>query len=1253
VEEDSDEFEAILMAALQDDDNGPALTRYAETAPAAMLALSRLDPIRTACAFGALLLEPGLQGSCLRLESLVHMALKAGRAARKKPTADALASLFSQVGKGVLGSSEAEAATLFVGLIRTRRGGFRVLEGSWAGASFNLQRVVDIVDSLPPDPLYKPIIDGVYALLKLSDLACERARLRRYTPGQFQVASRLSARFANSAMARRRHIRFSTVDLAAAEIDPSHLAPFVLEIEERADLLSRGWGGTPLERKPVLRDGDVHHLVLASSVSLAIRRFVIESFDGLGERALFVQALGNAHAKWFMGLNHFGSPRQRDVYFQPVSGGQVASVVRPVDVGRHLQFIFVMDDLEQIDVTGFETFSTRLDATADAVDRLIGAAHSQVSSSPEFRDGLTLVVPCGVGRPTSVMLQPTKRANWRVEMIGAADLETLSQLRSISPLSLWRLLDGRDRLFVQGARLYLPDGLLQLAGQARLGDGHLVDHGLFEDGAFSGGRFGIIQASPYAMLRTRQEAAENWDRQVLRDTNGRWREISRKGLPLFEEDFKAPTYIELEPPIRGVFVTERRSWWWRLENTSADRSAKYQRWQTLEAWMRRAAPILDAEFPTLGTGAIEWVATFDAELSAAQPDTSSIDFNEACAALSASADVARREVRTHATDQFERAFAVVDNIAERALVENLVLAVAQFAGVALQPDAIEALVNRIVPGTRARQTHAFRNPSFRDYVRGSLAGEVILISSEVDATLRIGLGWKAMGPDDPPNIESKEASLAFLKRLVMQIENDLIAEVRLLDRRQLVNLIVRNHELAAIDLDDFKRTAGAILAFHEDKEATLRALRLQEARLTIVSLTCRILLEVAVCEAPLAGGRLPGALDLERLMGLTSMIYHFGGDSDAVRWDVMRPFIRVTPLGDVHAYRDFESEIFEPYGQKNADLRFEDAVESYAENVEAAVFDHKPELGPDAALLAALEETLGAPAEAFGAFVGVVSTYAVEAGGAFLTMPRSRLVELGSNAGLDREVVERVIDALTFIDRPGWRTLPEGCPDADRQPWRFRRLLSVLRQPLVRLDSTDDPDLLIAPGLIRQAWDYTFRNLYRGDFHDRHLSKSMISWKARMADQRGKAFAQDVQERLKSAGWETALEVAMTKLLGTGFERNYGDVDVLAWRSDGRVLLIECKDVQYRKTFGEIAEQLADFRGEINERGKPDYLRRHLDRVDLARNHLAAIGKFVDIPGLVAVESHIVFRNPVPMKFALEKLKERVSVHTFADIATI
>ena len=58
-------------------------------------------------------------------------------------------------------------------------------------------------------------------------------------------------------------------------------------------------------------------------------------------------------------------------------------------------------------------------------------------------------------------------------------------------------------------------------------------------------------------------------------------------------------------------------------------------------------------------------------------------------------------------------------------------------------------------------------------------------------------------------------------------------------------------------------------------------------------------------------------------------------------------------------------------------------------------------------------------------------------------------------------------------------------------------------------------------------------------------------------------------------------------------------------------LVMECKDLQFRKTYGEIAEQVMDFADELNDVGKPDLLRKHLDRVDLLESRCSAVSRYL------------------------------------------
>ena len=560
-----------------------------------------------------------------------------------------------------------------------------------------------------------------------------------------------------------------------------------------------------------------------------------------------------------------------------------------------------------------------------------------------------------------------------------------------------------------------------------------------------------------------------------------------------------------------------------------------------------------------------------------------------------------------------------------------------------------------MPDTAARETHAFRASHFRDYVRDFLPKTPILINRDDDATLRLGLGWRVRRREDGGDIRGKDHCTGFLNSVVHLIEDEICEELRRYDRRATIRFALRNHESAAVERDRWNRTASAVLALREDKEAARQAIAEHDFQLSGAFHTSRLLIEFALCECPLAGGLVLGELDCSRLMAKLSYIYHVGGWSDAIRWDVMEPRVKVTALGDILVNHDFIDNVMNPYGRMGSDVRLDDAVKTYAKHLQRpkAQASARELLGDD--FLEAWHDEFAVSLDETRQFLDAVDDLGYAAKEAVLEVPKSKLLSACLDGkALPAKPIAAIVEAFTFAARPSWRDIPSGFEERDIHPWRFRRRLTTLRKPLVQVNQIEDPTMVVAPGLVREAFMYMVGSYYRGDFPLRQLKRKMRAWAGKAADKQGREFSTAVAQCLSELGWKTDTEVKITKLLRKGFERDYGDVDVLAWNSDAaRVLIIECKDVQFRKTVGEIAEQLSDFRGEIGRDGKPDLLRRHLDRVDLISKHLNELARYVGLHEMPKIESHLVFKNPVPMQFALKRMEEQVQLHTFAMLKDI
>jgi hypothetical protein len=1233
---------AALMATSM---SAVGLRKVADSSKPFTRDLRTFHPVKLAAAFGGLLLQPSLQSNCLRLEALVQLSMALANG-EQPATSGILLKGFSSVGR-THGSKEDPPEDVFVGNVMSRRGNFLVLEGTWESGTFYLQRFVNMVDELPDDPKFQVIAEGVYALLTLSDLACRRANLMRNQRGSDVQVKVLPKEVAGQYGALHGLVEFSLDDLKQVGVASHHLAPFTFEVEGRRGLLDQSIGNTDLERSPVAIAGRSFFLVLPTAVSGAIRRFLIEALGSGENREVFVRMLAGDYMHEFRRSRLLRGPGPNP-RFGRVEGGHISCAAWQVDHGRPMVLMCLLDTLDGYEEGGLRGLYAPSEALRIRMEGAIAEAQEACAKNMALEQGLVLMVTCGIGRGAHYALDIYGRSQWDVVHLAAADLSTLESIPDMSLLQLWRILEGDRRLKAQGVRLENINGFLNLVAWGESLDGHLIPHKAIPSGA-SGQKI-VFSIQQNALLEARHSVATSRDLHVEPFVDGTWRRVHTDGRSYFDDENKSPVYGEVEPedgrkPM-GVCKGGSRAWWFEQASMDGSPTGSNERWRMLGTWCRRAAPVLEGAYgQSLGAGPILWRCVFTQPELLFDPAEPWGTAEDAERSIALKVDQANSTVQLTIDPQFDRALFNPSNVAEAALVRALIRGVALLAGKSEVDE--EALFSQIVPSEKARQSHVMAARNFRDFLPMLDQQKVVNVSKYDDGNTRVGLGWKVRHQSEGNVILGKEASRDYLNKLVRKLEEELCEQLRSLDRLDVLCNLLLNYEVAAVSREHWHRTSAANLALRADESLALGPMRDHDFKLNTVFHSSRVLIEMALCECPLQGGRRFGEIDHTSLITLAAQIFQLSGWSGLIHWGLMAPKVVIQAVGDVHVDHSIIDSVMTRFGSKTSEVRYKGSARSYAKNLELPGVSEEVRGVLDPQFLDAWQSEFGAELDAFRQFVDAVENRGIDLQEPVSRLRRSELMVLANDVAAG----DAIVSALTLQTRQSWRQVPPGYAERDIDSWRLRRRLSLLRRPILQVSDEVDPHMLVTPGLLREAFSFTLGNYYYANYPDNHLGPAMQKYAGFARDRDGHDFNGKVKTKMAGLGWQVLPEVALTKIFAAKLDRNYGDVDVLAWDPPSRrVLVMECKDLQFKKSYGEIAEQLMDYAGEVLPNGKGDSLRKHLDRFDLLVARKAAVAKFLKIGNDCSIESHLVFSNPVPMLYAEGVISTNCELHIFDEL---
>lgn len=1218
--------------------------------------LAKYNPTTTVPFLAGLLTLPIYQSHCIRLETLVGLAVVHCHG-RKTPSVRHAQRWFEQLGHSKCVVAEDPAEDVFVSLVHDGNGDYRLFEGAWESAAFYTQRLLDVIARMSPNDHIQQMQRTVRALLTVSDLVCAKAGLSRYHLGSDALPG---AMLFHNLPGRNTLISQVTIpfdDLRRRGAAGTDLAPFFLVPQMATELPAQEFGRTNLDYHPLIRNDD-RTLVLAlpSALSIALRNYIISTIAGAGLLDDFDNMLATEYESLLADTPVFGGPLDVPIRWQKVGKHRVSAACFAADMGHYISMHLFLPSVHIHKSGGFKADYRVEDALTHGIQRSVDAVRSRLAGQSDFRRGLAVIVGCGWGKGYSSRMPDVDDDRWRVQDMSVADLVLLSRMDSMTPQYFWRIAKGLDVITKAGVHIQNINGILNLIAWVRSNRGHFVPHEKLPDMSVSPEQ-PLLLNPPLNLLRElRAEVVQGYDGHCSRDYAGNLHYVERESLsPFFDSASRRRLYVSKDDVRTGQLTTvyegKRALWISVFTPNVVSRELTYRLWQMVCEWLHRIGDILDkrhhdsTEAPIVEVH-VEFRDGDPPGTPVTKPTTEELE--RRCVVVQSGDSGARRAIFEVG---FLAGFRIRENVAEQLVVRTLVRAFLLGMSVDDVDGGTDAVVSEVVPNREARQFHLFHAQNFTDYVSDALPKDLVTIDAIDEAAIRVGMGVRASGAEDYSPIVGRDACTTFMNGVVDSLLDGIIAELQGFNRLAMLRRLVGNCLKAIAERDHWLRTSAAVMGLHGGAAETGDRFVEHMSTFAGATTTCRVLTEIALCVCPLEGGMVCSDIDISRLMARAALVCRIGGLSDAIYYSALPPAIRVSSLGDILVADDFGRFVVEPTLSDMVRGQVAAEASRQGKNYDAPVVGGEVRVQVGEEFWNTWKVEMGFDLDQAGQFVGVAESRGIKEGATILEVARSEYLDSVCSVGVERKAAENFMDRFCLSTREDWRRPPQGFAVRDLYPWRFGRKLSFVARPILQVNDKEDPLLAIAPAALRTGvayvvWGAHSGRLDRSFFRTRRMRNEWLG-KAR----EGHSFNHTVAERFAEAGWQVRENVGLPEILGRAIAGDAGDVDVLAWSADRRrVLVIECKDLAPARSYSEVAALLSDYQGGTVG-GKLDKLGRHLRRVRMIRDDVERVEQFIGI-ARPEVVSCLVCSGVVPMQYAKIEALADTAVGTVEKVLT-
>ena len=372
------------------------------------------------------------------------------------------------------------------------------------------------------------------------------------------------------------------------------------------------------------------------------------------------------------------------------------------------------------------------------------------------------------------------------------------------------------------------------------------------------------------------------------------------------------------------------------------------------------------------------------------------------------------------------------------------------------------------------------------------------------------------------------------------------------------------------------------------------------------SISVRCLIEHLAAE-PYRGNHPISTTAVDELMAIMEQILAWGSMGDQIHFDLFDIELSVLPSQRIGSKKENSRDIFDPFQSAKVTEHITDAVETYKYVFpQHLTLDKNPvPIGLENAFLKDYGITFSRLCE----FVEGLGHIGFLQENACASMPIRELND-EVNKYVDEfssEEFDRAVEFLGLYSRGAVDSLPDGDYEfIDIIPWRYNRILSVLRKPLIIVDIDGENfaywgvrQLL----LCRMTWaEQLFSGRFRS-FAGSKVSKVL----GKFANKRGDDLVEAVVKSIDPTNLIIDTDAYIKPKAALSHIEDIGDVDVLIIDEINKILYsLECKSMSPSRNVKEMIEEITKLFGEnSSDKG---WIEKHMIRHKWLENNLEIVG---------------------------------------------